>query len=110
MVQIDVFFAAMIVRQAGCRLMVQNLLAVEAWSIWRVVLWVLSWWPGSTVVWSGKVWKGPRWELETTPAEWTERETALTRQDVNPMFLQTKGLRVRTDYHLRAMKNEEEAR
>ncbi len=110
MMQIDVFFAAMIVRQVGCPLMVQNLLGLEAWSIWRSILWFLSWWPGSSVVWSGKIWKGPRWELRTDPDEWAERETALTRRDVKPMFLQTKGLRVRTDYHLRAMKKEEEAR
>lgn len=110
MTQLDIFCAAMIVQRAGCKLMVQNLLGLEVWSIWRVILWFLSWWPGSTVVWSGKVWEGPRWELKLDASELAGQETTLTRNGVKPIFLQTNGLRVRADYHLRGMGKEEEAR
>jgi ceramide glucosyltransferase len=55
MIQADVLFAALICRQAGCRLGGENLLGMELWSIWRVMLWILSWlpWP---VTWSGRKW------------------------------------------------------
>ena len=110
MTQIDVFFAFLLVRKAGCQLMVHNLLGLEAWSIWRVLLWFLSWLPGSTVIWSGKIWHGPRWELQVNLHEQVPYETALTREGVKPMFLPTEGLRVRADHHLRRMEKEEKAR
>jgi ceramide glucosyltransferase len=59
MIQAEVFFAAAICRKAGCRLKLGNLLSMEIWSLWRILLWFLCWlpWP---VAWSGKIWWGPR--------------------------------------------------
>lgn len=59
MMQADVLMASLISRAAGCPLPLKNLVALEAWSLWRVALWIGGWlpWP---VVWSGKKWPGPR--------------------------------------------------
>lgn len=59
MIQADVFFATIICWRLDCRLEFKNLLNMELWSIWRIVLWLLCWLPGS-VVWVGKRWPGPR--------------------------------------------------
>jgi len=59
MIQADVLFAAALCRQSGCRLEWRNLPAMEWWSLWRIILWLLCWLPGS-VVWSGKTWRRPR--------------------------------------------------
>jgi hypothetical protein len=62
MIQAEVFFAAAICRRAGCRLKFGNLLSMEIWSLWRILLWFLCWlpWP---VAWNGKMWRGPRSNL-----------------------------------------------
>jgi ceramide glucosyltransferase len=62
MIQADVLFAMAICRRAGCPLGWRNMLAMEIWSFWRIVLWILCWFPGP-VVWSEKRWRGPRWNL-----------------------------------------------
>jgi ceramide glucosyltransferase len=58
MVQADVLFATAICNRIGCRLTWRNLIGIELWSVWRVLLWVLSWLP-LAVKWSGKSWKRP---------------------------------------------------
>ena len=62
MIQAEVFFAALICREAGCRLKLRDLLNTEVWSLWRVILWLLCWlpWP---VLWSGSMWRGPKVEF-----------------------------------------------
>jgi len=59
MIQADVFFAMAICRKTGCHLKPRDLLSMEVWSLWRVLLWFVCWlpWP---VVWSEKAWWGPR--------------------------------------------------
>jgi len=61
MIQAEVLLAAAICRRAGCHLNLGNMLSMEAWSFWRILLWFLCWlpWP---VRWSGKMWRGPRVE------------------------------------------------
>ncbi len=59
MMQADVIFALAICWQAGCALTWRNLPALEAWSLWRVVLWLAGWLP-CAVFWSGKRWCAPR--------------------------------------------------
>jgi len=56
MIQADVFFAAAICRRADCHLKIADILGMEIWSLWRIVLWFLCWlpWP---VPWSGKTWR-----------------------------------------------------
>ncbi|MCE0523906.1 MAG: glycosyltransferase [Methylacidiphilales bacterium] len=62
MIQADVFFAAAICRNAGCQLKPGQIPGLEAWSLWRILLWFLCWlpWP---VLWSEKKWRGPRSNL-----------------------------------------------
>jgi hypothetical protein len=59
MIQADVLFAAAICRRADCQLKLTRILCLEAWSLWRIVLWFLCWlpWP---VSWCGKIWRGSR--------------------------------------------------
>lgn len=59
MMQVDVAFAALLCREAGCPWGVRDLLATEAWSLGRAGIWLACWlpWP---VRWSGKTWRGPR--------------------------------------------------
>jgi hypothetical protein len=59
MIQAEVLFAAAICRRAACRLKLGNMLSMEVWSLWRILLWFLCWlpWP---ILWSGKIWRGPR--------------------------------------------------
>lgn len=59
MMQVDVFFAGAICRAVGCRWTVRDLLTLEAWSLWRVGVWVGCWlpWP---IVWRGRGWWKPR--------------------------------------------------
>jgi len=70
MIQADVFFAAAICHRTGCHLKLRDLLRMEVWSLWRILLWLLCWlpWP---VLWSGTRWRGPRVEFN--------REIELTR-------------------------------
>jgi ceramide glucosyltransferase len=58
MIQADVIAAAAICRAVGCRLKATDVAALEGWSVWRPVVWVLCWLPGS-VTWSGRAWRGP---------------------------------------------------
>jgi Glycosyl transferase family 21 len=62
MIQAEVLFAAAICRRAGCRLKWGDMLSLEVWSFWRIILWFLCWlpWP---ILWSGKIWRGPRVEF-----------------------------------------------
>ena len=62
MIQAEVFFAAAICREAGCRLQTKHVLALEIWSFWRIALWFLCWlpWP---VQWSERMWRGPKMEF-----------------------------------------------
>jgi len=59
MIQADVLFATAICRRTGCHLKSGDILGMEAWSLWRILLWFLCWlpWP---VIWNGKIWRGPR--------------------------------------------------
>lgn len=59
MMQIDVLAAFLICRAVGCRLRGGDLGALEAWSLWRICLWILSWLP-IPVAWRGQTWHGPR--------------------------------------------------
>jgi hypothetical protein len=56
--QMDVLFAALICRDAGCRLRGRDLAAAEFWSLGRALVWLLCWLPGP-VVWSGRSWWRP---------------------------------------------------
>jgi ceramide glucosyltransferase len=61
MVQAEVLLATAICRRVGCRLGFANMLSIEIWSFWRIILWFLCWAPGP-IRWSGKIWRGPRME------------------------------------------------
>jgi hypothetical protein len=61
MIQAEVVFAMAMCRRLGCRLDLRNLLRIEFWSFWRIILWFLCWTPGP-ILWSGKIWRGPRVE------------------------------------------------
>jgi ceramide glucosyltransferase len=56
MVQVDVLFGFLICRQAGCPVDYRSLPAMEAWSLWRVLFWVLCWLPGP-ITWREKSWR-----------------------------------------------------
>jgi ceramide glucosyltransferase len=58
MIQADVMAAAAICHRVGCRLKMRDLVTLEGWSVWRLVVWVLCWLPGP-VTWSGRAWPGP---------------------------------------------------
>jgi hypothetical protein len=62
MIQADVLFAAAICGRAGCDLKLRDMLRMEIWSLWRILLWFLCWVP-CPVLWSGKMWPGPRVEF-----------------------------------------------
>ena len=55
-IQADVLFATLICRKIGCRLSFHDLLATEAWSVWRVLFWIVCWFPGR-VHWGTKAWR-----------------------------------------------------
>jgi ceramide glucosyltransferase len=59
MIQAEVLFAAAICRRTGCRLKTGNIVGMEVWSLWRILLWFLCWlpWP---VRWNGTIWRRPR--------------------------------------------------
>ncbi len=57
--QADVLFAWILSSQAGCRWEVRDLLSTEAWSLWRVGVWLACWFPWP-VTWSGRKWWGPQ--------------------------------------------------
>jgi hypothetical protein len=59
MIQADVLFAALICRKTGCQVNMGTLIGMEMWSLWRTLLWVVSWlpWP---VAWNGERWWQPR--------------------------------------------------
>jgi ceramide glucosyltransferase len=59
MIQAEVFLAASVCRSAGCRLGFRQVMAMEIWSFWRILLWLLCRLPGP-ISWSGKVWREPR--------------------------------------------------
>jgi hypothetical protein len=63
MIQAEVAAVAVICREIGCRLNRKDFVMLECWSLWRVMVWMLCWLPGS-VAWSGRVWRGP---MATTP-------------------------------------------
>lgn len=62
MIQADVLFAMAICGRAGCDLKLRDMLRMEIWSLWRILLWFLCWVP-CPVLWSGKMWPGPRVEF-----------------------------------------------
>ena len=57
MIQADVLFSVLICRGIGCRLNGSSLLAAEAWSLSRVLFWILCWLPGR-IKWGKKSWRG----------------------------------------------------
>lgn len=59
MMQLDVVFAAWICHWIGCRLSFSTLLAVEAWSLLRVLFWLRCWLPGR-VKWRNQSWRCAR--------------------------------------------------
>jgi ceramide glucosyltransferase len=59
MVQADVLAAMAICREAGCRLTGGDVARLELWSLWRGLLWALSWLPGP-VAWRGRRWRRPQ--------------------------------------------------
>jgi hypothetical protein len=59
MMQLEVLFAWLTCRALGCKWRARDILAAEFWTLWRVLVWVISLLPGS-VTWSGKTWHGPR--------------------------------------------------
>jgi ceramide glucosyltransferase len=66
MIQADVIAAALICKEIGCSVRKRDSWTFEAWSLWRIAVWVLCWLPGS-VVWSGRRWSGPRAGLKKSP-------------------------------------------
>jgi len=41
-----------------------DILRLEIWSLWRILLWFLSWMPGA-VAWSGRTWRSPEAEIDS---------------------------------------------
>jgi ceramide glucosyltransferase len=64
MIQADVLAATAICRETGCRMKSMDILRLEIWSLWRILLWFLSWMPGA-VAWSGRTWRSPEAEIDT---------------------------------------------
>jgi ceramide glucosyltransferase len=62
MIQADVLAAFAICQATGLRLKWREIAQLEMWSLWRIVLWFLSWLP-VTVAWSGRTWWRPQVEL-----------------------------------------------
>jgi len=93
MIQAEVFFAVAICRRAGCHLKIGNMLSIELWSLWRILLWFLCWlpWP---VLWSGKIWRGPRVkfnrEINHQPRE--NMTEAVDKNAWKPDLLKNKGV------------------
>ncbi len=54
-IQMDVFFAAVICRKIGCLLPGSSWLTMEIWSVCRVLFWIGCWFPGH-VKWREKCW------------------------------------------------------
>ena len=56
--QMDVFFAALICGDLGVKVKARDFLVMEAWSVGRVITWLACWlpWP---VTWRGRRWSGP---------------------------------------------------
>jgi len=63
MIQVDVFFSAMICRTLGCRWGIRDWPGTEAWSLGRVLIWLACWFPWP-VEWRGRRWWGPRWDKQ----------------------------------------------
>jgi hypothetical protein len=59
MMQLDVLFAALICRRLDYCWGLRDFLATEAWSLWRIGVWVACWFPWP-VRWGGGFWRGPR--------------------------------------------------
>jgi ceramide glucosyltransferase len=59
MIQSEVLFAILICRQVGCMVNYRFLLAIEAWSLLRILFWLLCWLPGP-VSWREKIWHHSR--------------------------------------------------
>jgi len=59
MIQVDVLFATLICRKIGCPLTGRSWLAIEAWSVSRILFWIICWLPGR-IKWREKCWKGFR--------------------------------------------------
>ncbi|MCE0483895.1 MAG: glycosyltransferase [Methylacidiphilales bacterium] len=55
MMQVDVFFAVIICRIAGCPLPARSWVVIELWSLGRIFFWLLSWLP-VPVVWRDRLW------------------------------------------------------
>jgi len=55
MMQAEVFFAYLICRQIGCPIHSRFLLALEAWTMARILFWIVCWLPGP-VSWREKTW------------------------------------------------------
>ena len=58
-IQMDVLFALLIFEEIGCSVSLESLHKLEAWSVGRIVFWVLCWLPGG-VKWREKSWKESR--------------------------------------------------
>jgi hypothetical protein len=66
MVQAEVILAALLCRAVGCKVGGGDILRLEAWTFWRIVLWFLCWLP-VPVHWSGKKWAEPVKQMEPMP-------------------------------------------
>jgi ceramide glucosyltransferase len=59
LMQVDVYFAALLCRQIGQRWSPRDWATAEIWTLGRVVVWIACWLPGP-VNWRGQIWHGPR--------------------------------------------------
>jgi ceramide glucosyltransferase len=62
MIQFEVGFAAMICRRLGCALKMRHWAPLQAWSLWRILVWIACWFPWP-VNWRGQLWWGPRMDI-----------------------------------------------
>jgi len=62
MIQAEFLVTVEICRRLGCPLKLRDMLCIEVWSFWRIILWFVSWMPWP-IFWSGRIWRGPRVEM-----------------------------------------------
>jgi ceramide glucosyltransferase len=60
MIELEVIFAVIICRRLGCEIKARDVLLMQLWSLWRLLVWMGCWFPWP-VNWRGQLWRGPRW-------------------------------------------------
>jgi ceramide glucosyltransferase len=60
MIELEVVFAIAICQRLGCEIKARDVLLMQLWSLWRLVIWIGCWFPWP-VNWRGQLWWEPRW-------------------------------------------------